>query len=454
MKDSKQTPYTRRNFIRTTATIAGGITILPSGTFGANGNSPNNKLNIALIGSYGRGQRHWGSLKKENVVALCDVDSEFLALAKKEFPKAKVYEDWRKCIEQKDLDAVTCATPDHTHAFIANWAINRDLHGYIEKPISITVNEARTLKEAYLPKKNKLAFQVGMQRHAGANFSRLRELVQDGAIGELKDVFVWGNRQIPRPGYYPAGGPPPKKLNYDLWLGPSPYHPYNPGYFDYAAKGANCLNWNMYWDFGIGQMGDMGSHTMDLAWNVIDADMPTSVKATGEEFNPDVTPVRLTSTWEFPANKWRGPIRVSWYQGGDMPKSPRNFIDLNGIGHGAMFKGTQGYIIADFSNRLIIPYGKAADMSYFEPRAKKDITPDLGNFYEDWTNACKSSNPSNTACNLIYSANMIEAMTLGLAAYRAGEKLEYDGKAGRVTNNEKANQYLTKPYRKGWTMNG
>ena len=210
----------------------------------------------------------------------------------------------------------------------------------------------------------------------------------------------------------------------------------------------------MYWDFGIGQMGDMGSHTMDLAWNVIEADMPTSVKATGEKFNPDVTPVRLTSTWEFPANNWRGPIRVSWFQGGDMPKSPRKFIDLNGISHGVMFKGSQGVIIADFNNRLIIPYGKAADMSYFKRRDGKDITPDLGNFYQDWTNACKSSNPSNTACNLIYSANMIEAMTLGLVAYRAGGTLKYDGKAGRVTNNEKANQYLTKPYRKGWTMNG
>ena len=137
---------------------------------------------------------------------------------------------------------------------------------------AITVHEARTIRSAYLPKRDKLATQVGMQRHALQNFNRLREMIHDGAIGSLKHAYAWGNRQIPRPGYLPAKGVPPSKLNYDLWLGPSPYHPYNPGYFDYAAAGANCLNWNMYWDFGTGQVGDMGSHTMDLAWYGIDSD--------------------------------------------------------------------------------------------------------------------------------------------------------------------------------------
>ena len=216
MKTPQQTPTpqstpSRRQFIKTGLTAGAGLTILPSGTLA---NSPNGKLNIALIGAYGRGQRHWNSLDQENVVALCDVDSEFLGYAKKRFPKAETYEDWRKCIDQKDLDAIVCCTPDHTHAFITNWAINRDLHAYIEKPIAITVHEARTIRAAYLPKKNKLATQVGMQRHADPNFDRVRELIQDGAIGDLKDVFVWGNRQIPRPGYLPAKGVPPSKLQF------------------------------------------------------------------------------------------------------------------------------------------------------------------------------------------------------------------------------------------------
>ncbi len=374
-----------------------------------------------------------------------------------QFPQAKEYEDWRKCLDHPGLDAVLCCTTDHTHAFIANWALNRDYHIFMEKPLAITVDEARVVREKYLTKKNKLATQVGMQRHAEPNFNRLREMIHDGAIGELKEVHSWGNRKIPKPGYLPEAGPVPPHLNYDLWLGPSPWHPYNPGYF-----ATNCLSWNMYWDFGIGQMGDMGSHTMDIVWNVIDAELPTSITAESpEEFNPDVTPVNLTTSFIFPANTWRDKIRVTWYQGGAMPKSPSGWVDLNKISHGALFKGDKGYIVTDFSSRLLIPYGAKANLSYFQPRSEEKILPDLGNFQKQWTNACKNGKPAATACNFEYSANMIETMCLGLAAFRATkqlkheEQLEYDPAAGRVTNVAAANEYLTKPYRKqGWTIEG
>ena len=280
--------------------------------------------------------------------------------------------------------------------------------------------------------------------------NRLREMIRDGAIGKLKEVHAWGNRKIPKPGYLPAAGPVPAHLNFDLCLGPSPEHPYNPGYF-----ATDCLSWNMYWDFGIGQMGDMGSHTMDIAWNAIDAGLPTSVTSNSPEaFNPDVTPVNLAATYMFPGNDWRDQIRVTWHQGGAMPKSPSNWIDLNKIGHGAMFIGDRGYIISDFVGRLLIPYGPKANMTYFKPRKEEDVLPDLGNFQKQWTSACKNGRPSETACNFEYSANMIETMCLGLAAFRAKQKLEYDGAAGRVTNVASANEFLTKPYRKGWTLEG
>ena len=398
---------------------------MPSGSL-FSASAASNRLNIALIGAHGRAKAHYATLHSENVVAICDVNKANLAFGTKEFPKAKVYEDWRKCLEHEGLDAVLCCTPDHHHAFIANWALQRDLHVYMEKPLAITVNEARTVRETYLTKKHKLATQVGMQRHANDNFPRLREMIQDGAIGALKDVHVWGNRKIPKPGYLPAAGTPPDTLNYDLWLGPSPEHPYNPGYFSGSA-GANCLNWNMYWDFGIGQMGDMGSHTMDLVWNVIDAELPTSIESTSpEQFNPDVTPVELTSIYQFPKNSWRGDLRVTWYQGGAMPKSPFPWVDLNKIGHGALFKGDQGFVVADFSKRLLIPYGKDANLTYYQPRAESDLTPPLGHFQEQWLQACKNDKPSETACNFEYSANMIETMCLGLAGFRAGDGLEYD----------------------------
>src|SRR4029079_9980199 len=132
--------------------------------------------------------------------------------------------------------------------------------------------------------------------------------------------------------------------------------------------GANCLQWNMYWDFGVGQIGDMGAHTMDLAWNAIDAGLPSAAEADirlSEKFNTDVTPVELKATFDHPANAWRPAIQVTWYQGGVMPKSPAPSIDLNKIGHGVMFEGSKGFVVADFTSRMLIP-GKDADLSYYK----------------------------------------------------------------------------------------
>ena len=435
----------RREFLKSTIATGAGLLILPGGSL-LGANAPSNKMNVALIGVGGRGRAHQDAIANENVVALCDVDANNLATAAKKFPNARHYADWRKCLDQKDLDAVICSTTDHTHSFIANWALNRDLHIYCEKPLANTVEEARVVRATYRRKKNKLATQVGTQRHAKPNFERIRELVQDGAIGELTDAYAWGNRQIRRPGYLPAQGEPPKHLNYDLWLGPAPWHPYNPGYI------GGCLKWNMYWDFGSGQIGDMGSHTMDLAWNAIDAALPTSAQAKGDPFNPDVTPVEMESHFDMPANNWRPAIRLGWYQGGAMPRSPKPYVDLNKIGHGAMFKGSKGYVIADFGSRLVLPFGDDADLTYYKKRSKDEIIPDLGHFQEEWTKACKGD--LKTSCDFEYSCNLIETMLLGLVAYRVGKKIEYDGKRGRVTNSAKGNELLSRKYRPGWTLHG
>ncbi|MCX7005814.1 MAG: Gfo/Idh/MocA family oxidoreductase [Kiritimatiellaeota bacterium] len=465
----------RREFMKNAALAGAGLLIAPSGTFGATGT--NNKLNIALIGSWGRGEAHFSSIATENVVALCDINDDHLAFGAKRFPQAKTYNDWRKLLDDHKtlgLDAVVICTADHTHAFVANWALNRNLHVYCEKPLAVSVEEARTVRANWLSKKAKLATQVGMQRHAISNFNRIRELILDGAIGELKSASAWGNRQCrpdlcdydqekgivyfkdvagkPVAGYLPDAGEPPKNLHYDLWLGPSPAHAYNPGYFS-RGPGANCLSWNMFWDFGAGQIGDMGSHTMDLLWNCVDAKLPTSAEAKGDPFNAALTPIKCESHFEHPANDWRGPITVAWYQGGAMPTPPKDFIDLKKIGHGAMFKGSQGFLVADFDNRILFPYGKEADMTYYKARPKDKLLPPLGHFQQQWIDACK--NPSlKTACDFEYSGNMIEQLLLGLVAYRAGKKLVYDGATGKITNVPEANALLSRKYRDGWVLNG
>jgi predicted dehydrogenase len=440
----------RRHFLKSIAfTGAAGLILPRTRLFGAD--APSNKLNIALIGTWGRGEAHFGGIASENVVALCDVDENHLAFGAQKFPKAKQYTDWRQCLEQKDIEAVICCTADHTHAFVANWTMNRGKHIYCEKPLANCVEEARVVRANYLKNKEKLATQVGTQRHENANFNRVREMIRDGAIGDLQEVSAWGNRKIPSPGYLPAGGEPPAHLHYDLWLGPSPSHPYNPGYFS-GGSGANCLQWNMYWDFGSGQVGDMGSHTMDLAWNAIDADLPTSAEGKGDPVNAEVTPVKLAMHFQIPANDWRQAVRVSWYQGGAMPESPAKYIDLSKIDHGAMFEGSKGVLVADFNSRVLYPQGNQADLTYYKPRAKADLLPPLGNFQRQWINACKGS--GKTSCDFDYGGKMIEMMLLGLVAYRVGKKIAYDGATGRVNDCSEASDLLRRKYRAGWTLNG
>ena len=366
----------RRDLLKSAAATVAGLTILKSGTL-RGANAPSNKLNIALVGVWGRGTAHYNSMMTENVVALCDINERRTKEALAVFPKAKVYWDWRKMLDQKDVEAVIICTADHHHAFIANWALNRDMHVYCEKPMGITVDEVRTVRANYLKRKVKLATQHGTQRHAYPNFERIRELILDGAIGELKVVHSWDARELPRPGYPAGEGMPPSFLQYEQWIGPSPYHPYSPQYFG-GSNGMNCLFWNMYRDFGVGQMGDMGAHTMDLVWNAIDAGAPSSIEVDQEvsdKYSPDICPVKLKVSFQHPANSWRGPIENIWYQGGLKPAAPKGYIDLSHVGNGAIFEGTKGSIFADFTTRAIIPNNDDGDFTYYKRRGKGELLP-------------------------------------------------------------------------------
>ena len=374
----------RRQLLKTAA----GITILRSGTLRGQG-APSNRLNIALVGVWGRGTAHYNMLREENVVALCDVNERRTQEAHALFPKAKAYADWRRMLDQKDVEAVVICSADHHHAFIANWALNRDMHVFCEKPLGITVEETRIVRANYLKHKGKVATQHGTQRHAYPNFERLRELVLDGAIGELKTVHSWDARQLPRPGYPDGESSVPSCLDFEQWIGPSPRHPYSPQYFG-GSNGLNCLFWNMYRDFGVGQMGDMGAHTMDLVWNVIDASTPSTIEIDEElsdKYHPDICPVKLKAHFTHPANSWRGPVELVWYQGGLKPEAPRGYMDLNDVGNGAIFEGTKGSIFADFTSRVILPSNDDGDFTYYKRRSASDRLPLVGGTGEATSNA-------------------------------------------------------------------
>ena len=432
----------RRTFLKHGVAMGAGLTVIPSGVLRA-GQSPNDKLDIAAIGVGGRGGANLNSVKSENIVALCDVNEKNLASAAARFPKAKTYIDWRKCLEQKNIDAVVCSTTDHTHAFISVWAMNRGKHVYCEKPLANSVEEARVVRETYLKNKNKLATQMGTQIHASDNYRRMVELIRGGAIGTPREARVWCSRTPKGGDYLPAAGDPPKHLHWDLWIGPAPMHPYNPGYI------GGCLKWNRFWDFGSGQIGDMGSHMLDMAYWGLDLRFPTTCKAEGSPVNPDTCPQWLTAEWDHPGNSWRPAVKVYWYDGGKKPGMPSEIFNRDKMFKGVIFKGDKGWLLADYGYRVLMLRG---DMTHYTSPKPKELIPPSPGHHKEWLIACKTGKP--TLCNFDYSGALIEHNLLALVAYRLGKKLEWDAKNLRATNCPEADGYIRKTYRKGWVLNG
>lgn len=417
----------------------------------SSGVSPNEKLNIAIIGVGGRGRRNMEAMKDENIVALCDVNEHELAAASERFPKAKTYVDWRRCLEQKDLDAVVCSTIDHTHAIINVWAMNRGLHVFSEKPLGNSVHEARVVRETYLKNKDKLATQMCIQRHVFPNMARVSELVHDGAIGTPREVHLWCQRRPVMENYLPSSGKVPSHIHWDLWLGPVAHHPFNETYVKPRERGSRCLTWNIYWDFGSGQLGDMGSHTMDIAWWALDLGRPVSAECEGPPLHPDSVPNWVVAQWDHPANDWRPEIKVHWHDGGKMPEMPSSAFNGGEIGHGALFKGDKGSLVCDYRNRYLMPV-EDGDMTYYTPRAPEEVIPPSPGHYEEWIQACKTGSPTRT--DFDYSGTLVEQNQLALVAYRVGRKLEYDPETGTCPNCPEADKFLRKEYRDGWVLNG
>ncbi|MCX5654137.1 MAG: Gfo/Idh/MocA family oxidoreductase [Planctomycetota bacterium] len=466
----------RRELLGAGVLAGAGLVVLRSGMLKA-GEAPSEKLNIACVGVGGRGAGDLHEVASENIVALCDVNANNLKKAAAAHPKAKTYVDWRKCLDQKDIDAVVCATTDHTHAFVNVWALNRGKHVYCEKPLANSVHEARMVREAYLKQKDKIATQMGTQIHADENPRRFVELIKGGAIGTPKEVRVWCSR-TPRGGNYLPAEPVPDYLNWDLWIGPSTMHPYNAEYL----KGG-CLGWNPYWGFGSGQIGDMGSHMMDLAYWALDLRFPTSCEAQGTLLSTDTCPQWLTAKWEHPANDWRPAVEVYWYDGGKKPGLPSKVFDRDDLFKGLLFAGDKGYLLADYDYRIIMP--TKGDFTHYKSPTAKDLIPPSKGHHKEWIEAAKTD--KKTLCNFDYSGALIEHNLLALVSYRlgkahtrevaadaakaagkakekagervkeeytAGKKLQWDAAALKAAGCPEADQYIQKKYREGWALNG
>ncbi len=431
----------RRHFLKNTALAGVGVWVAGTSTTGRC-QSANEKLNIGIIGSGGRGGSNTRSVSSENIVALCDVDKHRSERAFQQFPKAEKYDDWRKLVDQKDLDAVVVSTTDHTHALACVWAMNRDLSVYCEKPLAHCSYEARVMQEKYLEKKDKIATQMGTQIHATDNYRRLVELVQSGAIGPVREVHVWCGRNGPKDGERPKEEPPvPDHLDWDLWLGPAPDRPFHPRYLP------GCTTWEQWWDFGNGCLGDMGSHLIDLPFWALKLRDPLTVAAEGAQLRKETYPEWLVVHWEHPSRGDMPPVTMHWYDGIQRPKLKVPGHDIQSWHKGIVFIGDDGILLGDYGKKILVPEEKFKDFQPPEPW----IEPSRGH-HQEWIHGAKTGEP--TLCNFDYSGKLVEHNLLGTAAFRVGKKLDWDPKTMKAKNCPEADQYIRREYRKGWVLDG
>ncbi len=308
----------RRQFLRTAALVSTAVSSVPRHVLGGPGQkAPSEKLNIAGIGVGGMGRSNLKKCEAENIVALCDVDQGYAAKTFKDYPKAKVYRDFRDMLElQREIDAVIVATPDHSHAVIAMAAIRAGKHVYVQKPMTHSVYEARVLTQA--AREHKVATQMGNQGHSGDGTRLVKEWIEAGTIGAVRDIHVWTNRpvwsqsvEVERPKETPAV---PEGLDWDRWIGPAPYRPYHPAYIPGT--------WRAWWDFGTGALGDLGCHLLDAPFWAMDLRYPTSVECCISTYweglwkktNPrnECYPRSTIVRFKFPARGPLPPVNLTW----------------------------------------------------------------------------------------------------------------------------------------------
>jgi predicted dehydrogenase len=442
----------RRKFIKIAVPAATAFMIVPRHVLGGKGyQPPSDKLNIAGIGFGGMGSNDLKNVESENIIALCDVDDRYATRVFNRYPKAKRYKDFREMLDtEKEIDAVTIATPDHTHAVITMAAMKAGKHVFCQKPLTHDLYEARKVRET--AKELGVITQMGIQGHAMEGIRLLCEWIWDGAIGEIKKVEAWCSITHYPPGHRvwstpcdtrPHVTPPlPGYLDWDLWLGPAKYRPYSPCY--------HPLVWRNWWDFGCSMMADRGCHTLDPIITALKLSSPYSVEAISTDYNEETYPVASIVNYRFPNRDDFPELELTWYEGLRPPK-PKDLEEGRELGStegGALFIGSKGKLMCGIygGSPRLIPESK---MKSYKPPVK--TLPRSPGIYQEWLDACKTNTPASA--NFDYSAKVTEIALIGNLAKRFnGQVLEWDAKNGRIKNHPKANEYLHPEYREGWSL--
>jgi predicted dehydrogenase len=431
----------RRDFLKTGAWAGLGAYLAQSPVFSQQANE---KINFAFVGANGQGGSNLGNVARHplaNIVALCDIDETRLNQNATKHPGATKYSDWRRLLEQPDIDAVVCSTPDHSHTVVSVNAMRLGKHVYCEKPLTHSVWEARMMTETAAANP-RLATQMGNHGHSNHNMRRIIEIIQSGAIGNVTDVHCWTNRPIwPQGIERPTDTPPcPDTINWDVWLGPAPERPYHPAYHPFK--------WRGWWDFGTGALGDMACHIMDAPFWSLKFGYPVSVEAEGAEPKmPETAPKWMVVRYKFPQRGDLPACNFTWYDGGKLP--PAELFQGEQVRNGGVLmigdRGTM-YIPHDYGGvHVLLPREKFADYKAPDP-----VLPNPSGHHAEWIEAIKTG--TQAFSNFAYAGPFTETVLLGNLAYRAGKKIEWDGPNMRARNAPEIAALVRPEFRKGWSL--
>jgi predicted dehydrogenase len=446
---SPHSSSTRRDFIKAAGLGTAALTLNPLEGLAAAGRSlrqgrmidPGRKLNIACIGCGGKGLSDVSGVSTENIVALCDVDPANAQKIYTRYPDVPKYQDYRKMLGEMDdkIDAVTISTPDHMHYAAGLLAISLGKHVFIQKPLTRSVWEARELTLA--ARRHQVVTQMGNQGHAGEGVRLVREWVQAGLIGPVREVHIWTKKMeigpyksdiSTRPG---AGEQPPETLDWNLWLGTSPYRPYS---IEYHPR-----KWRNWWDFGCGALGDIGCHTMDAAFYALDLGAPRSIQAESAPFGTETFPDWSVITYDFPPRGSLPPAKVVWYDGGKLPMRPRELEEER------PFEQRYGYLLVGDKGTIYDPSEKCSSPRLIpEARMRSGQLPAKtlprvpdGDPFQEWINACKGG--PKPGSNFDYAGPLTEMVVLGnVALHGRGKKLEWDAARLRIPNAPEFEKHL------------
>lgn len=391
------------------------------------------RVRLAIVGVGGMGNNHlkwFAALPEVEIVALCDVDKDHLDSSLKTLStldplsKAQGYNDFRKVLDRKDIDAISCATPDHWHGQIATLAFEAGKDVYGEKPLSYDAGEGKRMLKAM--NRHKRVFQMGNQIHAGDNYHRVVEVLRSGVLGKIHTVRLWKTGAPPDLGPALIQAPPPS-LDWDMWLGPAPYTEYTP---------QRChFTYRYFLDYSGGVFADFWCHIADVVYWSLDPKGLKTIAARGEApqgFND--APAWLDVDYEF------DDLKLYWTH------EPPDVPGAAGRGIGAHFEGENGSLLCDYSSRIITINGETMQDL---PQVPVTLERSPGH-QQNFINAVKTRMQPES--NLEYARRMTLPMHLGLISYRLGRKLTWDEGKEKFVDDKEANELLHREYRKKWNL--